>query len=120
MFDKLMNNPTIKGLAWFVSITSGIAVVSVGAAFGMDERYSLKTDVVAVQVQADKNARDTRKLIEYQADLNRKRQIEDNLFQYNLKQDKQKTQADRAMAERYKQERQDLIERWMREGQPLK
>lgn len=120
MLEKLMDNPMVKGLVWFVSITSGIAIVSVGAAFGMDERYSKKEDVAAVQVQADKNAKETRKLIEYQADLNRKRQIEDNLFQYNLKPDKQKTQADKAMAERYKLERQDLIDRWQREGQPLK
>jgi len=45
---------------------------------------------------ANEEAKTTRKLIEYQADVNRKRQLEDNIFQYNLKPDKAKTQADKA------------------------
>lgn len=120
IIERMSANPTINALVWLGSIVFTITAASVGGAFAADARYMKREEAELALAAQDKQAKETRKLIEYQADLNRKRQIEDNIFQYNLKPDKAKTQADRAMAERYKLERQDLIDRWSREGMPLK
>lgn len=116
----MQTNPTINALVWLGGIVITVVTVSVGGAFAADERYVKKEEAIVAVQQAKQEAAETRKLIEYQSDLNRKRQLEDNIFQYNLKPEKSKTQADRAMVERYKLERQDLIDRWQREGKPLK
>lgn len=120
ILERIQANPTINALVWLGGILITVITVSIGGAFAADERYMKKEEAVKAIEAANKEAKETRKLIEYQADVNRKRQLEDNIFQYNLKPDKQKTQADKAMAERHKQERQDLMDRWQREGMPLK
>ena len=120
ILEKMQTNPTINALVWLGGIVLTVVGASIGGAFAADERYMKKEEALIAIKAANDEAKATRKLIEYQADVNRKRQLEDNIFQYNLKPDKQKTQADKAMAERYKQERQDLMERWQREGMPLK
>ena len=120
LIQRMKTNPTINALVWLGGIIGAVVVFTVGAAFGADSRYMLKTEgLQAIQVAAA-SAAETRKLIEYQADSNRKKQLEDNIFMYNLKPEKQKTQGDRAMVERYKLERQDMMDRWQREGRPLK
>lgn len=118
--ERMQSNPTINALVWLGGILITVVTVSMGGAYAADDRYMKKDEALkAIQVQ-QQQAEETRKLIEYQADVNRKRQLEDNIFMYNLKPERQRSQADRAMAERYKTERQDLIERWQREGKPLK
>jgi hypothetical protein len=120
ILERIQANPTVNALVWLGGIVLAVVTASIGGAFAADERYMRKDEAMVALKAANEEAKTTRKLIEYQADVNRKRQLEDNIFQYNLKPDKQKTQADRAMAERYKLERQDLIDRWQREGMPLK
>jgi len=120
ILERIQSNPTVNALVWLGGIVIAVVTASIGGAFAADERYMKKEEALSAMRVANEEAKETRKLIEYQADVNRKRQLEDNIFQYNLKPDKAKTQADRAMAERYKLERQDLIDRWQREGKPLK
>jgi hypothetical protein len=116
----MQENPTIYALVWLGGIVITVTTISVGGAFAADERYMKKADAeLAIQVQA-KQADETRKLIEYQSDAARKKQLEDNIFMFNLKKEKDKTTTDKAMVERYKQERQDMMDRWQREGRPLK
>jgi len=116
----MQENPTINALVWLGGIVITVTTISVGGAFAADERYMKKADAeLAIQVQA-KQADETRKLIEYQSDAARKKQLEDNIFMFNLKKEKDKTTTDKAMVERYKQERQDMMDRWQREGRPLK
>jgi len=120
ILERMQENPTINALVWLGGIVITVTTISVGGAFAADERYMKKADAeLAIQVQA-KQADETRKLIEYQSDAARKKQLEDNIFMFNLKKEKDKTTTDKAMVERYKQERQDMMDRWQREGRPLK
>ena len=120
LLERMQANPTINALVWLGGIVGTVVVASVGGAFAADARYVKKEEVQAVAQQTDKATKELKEQIEYNADVNRKRQLEDNIFKYNLIPEKQRTQADKAMAERYKQERQDLIEQWQRQGKPLR
>ena len=127
MNARLWDNPYIKGLVWFVGVVIAVGSTTLSAAAWVESRYAkteevqaVRTDVVAQAKQVDVSTKQLEVKIEYQADQNRKRTLEDALFKFDLTPEKQKTQTDRALAAKYQQEIREMNARWNQRGMPLK
>jgi hypothetical protein len=127
MSARLWDNPYIKGLTWFVGVMVMVATATYSAAEAVDRKYAkaaeveqVKAEVVAQATKQEVAQKALITQIEYQADLNRKRALEDQLFRIDMTPEKAKTQTDRALGAKYKQELNDLNDRWNRAGKPLK
>lgn len=121
-----MANHNISALVWFVGV---IAAVIVGAAV-VDDRYAHAVDfrLQSEQMQTMNKSQSaqvdglTSKLqtqIEYNADRQRKRLLEDQILRYDLTLDRDKKPIDRVLVQRYKSELQEMQERWNRARMPL-
>lgn len=124
---RLWDNPYIKGLTWFVGIAFLIVSSTISGATWIESRYAKTDEVAAVRgevlAQAGKIDASNKNLqlqIEYQSDRNRKRNLEDALFKYDMTPEKQRTQTDRALAAKYRQEIIEMNDRWNKLGMPLK
>jgi|OpeIllAssembly_1097287.scaffolds.fasta_scaffold56284_2 hypothetical protein len=124
---RLWDNPYVKGLVWFFGIAVGLVTSAFGAVEAFDRKYAkndaveqVKGEVVAQAKKQDDAQKALLLQIEYQADQNRKRTLEDQLFRIDMTPEKAKTQTDRALGAKYKQELNDLNDRWNRAGKPLK
>jgi hypothetical protein len=124
---KLWDNPYVKGLVWFVGIAITIGTATLGGASAFDSRYAkadkvseVEAMVVAQAKQSDAATKQLEKKIEYQADQNRKRSLEDTLFKINVTPDKQRTPVDNALKAKYEQEIREMNQRWNAMGMPLK
>lgn len=122
-----MSNPYIKTLMWFCAAVFGVVSTAFGVAHALDDKYAKAADVAKVQAdlltQNTKIETATRSLqeqIEYQADVNRKRALETELLKFDLTPDARKTQVDKAMAQNYRREIREMMDRWNRAGKPLK
>ena len=119
--------PIIKLLGWVISIVVG----TLGAWLWLDSYFVRRAEAASMkkeyteqiaQVVAANNAQvnELKMQIEYSADQNAKRAIDNQLFQLEqIPQDKLKPQ-DRALYEKLKRDRAELVNLWNRRGRPLR
>lgn len=124
---KAQRNPYITGLIWFTGICAVVITSTLGGAAAFDLRYAKQEKMAAVETmviaQAAQQAAANKQLelkMEYQSDLNRKRNLEDHIFRFNMTPDKQKSQTDRAIVMKYEKEIDEMNRRWRQQGMPLK
>jgi hypothetical protein len=124
---RLWDNPYVKGLVWFAGITFALVSSAISSATWVESRYAkteevqaVKNEVLAQASRADQANKKLQLQMEYQSDRNRKRSLEDQLFKFEMTPERQKTQTDRALSTKYKQEIQEMNDRWNKIGMPLK
>jgi len=124
----MWDNPYVKGLIWAIVGATTVATSAVGGyALAVDKEYAKKTDLADVKAemvaqvgrQEVANLR-LEKKVEFQADQNRKLNLQDQLFKFDMTPEKQKTQTERALAAKYRQEIVEMTERWKSTATPLK
>lgn len=101
-----------SNLGWVLSSISGVGVI-IGAFLTIDSRYAQASDVKEL-VQAHKEfAQQITKEQKNSINLIRKQMLEDKIFEKSLIPNEKRTQTDRALLERYKEELK-FTERQMR------
>lgn len=126
---NLPENPLVKGLIWFVGIAVSISVTTTGVIAFADGRYhhrfpedmyQRQAEALQVAAATDQKLDALRLQVEWSADNNAKRAIEGELFKLEQIPPQRLTPADRAIYEKLKRDRRELVDRWNRIGRPLR
>lgn len=121
------DNPTIKVLTWLVSIVGG----SIGVWLWLDSYFVHRAEAQAMKAEyttqiaqlAQNSQRDAQELklqVEYSADQNAKRVIDNRLFELEQIPPAQMKPSDRALYQKLLRDRQELVSLWNRRGRPLR
>ena len=117
---NLPDNALVKGLIWFAGIAASISIATAGIQGYADSRYQHRDEAIQLAAASDAQMKLLNVQVEYSADQNQKSAIDRELFRIEQIPTPKLTPADRAFYERLKRERQELVERWMRAGRPLR
>ena len=124
---QLPESPQAKFWTWVV----GIVIASVGgwifldehfmrAAAGAEMKAEYTTQIAAVNAAVVNANAATQLQIEYSADQNAKRQIDNQLFQLEQIPPQQLRPQDRALYQKLVRDRAELVDLWNRRGRPLR
>lgn len=91
---------------WLAGLVTALGTI-LGAAFTIDARYAHAGDVSAA-IQAQRNA------TSYAVDQLRKQNLEDKIFELMLIPEQKRTDAQRAMLDRYRTQALEVDRRWTR------
>lgn len=93
------------------SLIGAISTI-VGAAFFIDGRYAHAGDVAAMHQEQIQAINETKMETKRAADQLRKQNLEDKIFEINLKPVAGRSNVDRALLDRYTREVRELSEKW--------
>lgn len=101
-----------KPLAWLASVVGSIAVIS-GAAFWLITNLAWASDIAAIKESVKELAKQSRVNTEYAVDKLRKQNLEDQIFAIQLVPESRRTDAQRAMLDRFQSQAREVDQRWM-------
>jgi hypothetical protein len=110
------DNAAIKKTAAFVAFCTALVVAG---AMG-DERYAKAQELVAQASQIKQLESNVQNQIAYSQDMQRKRQAEDYILRYDMTPPQKRSDADTAIANKYRQEVVEINQRWNRPNLQLK
>jgi hypothetical protein len=124
---SLPDSPAAKFWAWVVGIvvsTAGAMLFLDGhflrAAVGAEMKAEYTAQIAATNAAVVSSNAATQLQVEYSADTNAKRAIDNQLFQLEqIPPDKLKPQ-DRALYNKLQRDRDDLVKLWLQRGRPLR
>jgi len=124
---QMPDSPQAKFWTWIV----GIVIASIGGwlflenfflmrAEGMEMKRDYTAQIAATNSAVVNANMATQLQIEYSADTNAKRQIDNQLFQLEQIPPQQLKPQDRALYQKLQRDRAELVDLWSRRGRPLR
>jgi hypothetical protein len=118
-------------LIWFLGVIAACVVAALGGLVWAEDRYESKANAAAqlAQIKAQNAAeiqvlrgdvRAVKEHVEYAADRNSKRYIEDQLFKLEQIAPNKQTDSDRAQIAKYRRDLRELTQHWAAKGTPLR
>lgn len=124
---NLPESPQAKFWTWAVGI-AGATLVSwlfldghfMRAAAGAEMKAEYTAQIAAVNAAVTNKLNETNLQIEYSADQNAKRSIDNQLFQLEQIPVQKLKPQDRALYQKLQRDRAELVDLWIRRGRPLR
>ena len=117
---KVPEDPVFKALVGFLGVIAACISTAIGAWVYMDDRYQHKAEALILVAAQDAKLDDLRVQIEWSADRNSKRYIEDQLFKLEQIPSNKVSDNERAQMQKYKRDLRELIDVWVQKGKPLR
>lgn len=101
-----------RSLKWVSGIVASVAIFA-GAVLSFDQTYARAADVEQMRVEVTTNIQQARVEARYSVDQLRKMTLEDKVYELNLVPFAKRTDAQRALLDRYLRQMRELNERWV-------
>lgn len=117
----------MRATLWILGIIAAVAVAGVQGWVFADDRWmhrsdgeAMKADAVRLAAATDTKLNDIQIQIQYSADQNAKRAIDNQLFQLEQIPLQQLRPQDRALYQKLLRDRAELVQAWNQRGRPLR
>ena len=118
-FTDISENPYAKGFAWIVGGAFALITGTVAATKYFDTEYFTKQEVLQYAQANTKQLESINTNTEFLIDRKEKKDIDKELFKLEQIPASKLTPADRAVYEKLKRERSDLVNSWAQRGRAL-